>query len=417
VKVLHTIDGLAGGGSERWVWDLVRLADPGRAVHRVVPIHFDLGRFVYADRLRALGALAGRTVPAPAGFEDAAAGDGSLVPLPSETPRIPRLSQRVPGRLRPWATRLWHHGIVFPVAAGRLAREFARFRPDVIHAHTFHGLVAGLILGALAGRPLIHTVPSSFRHIRESGYRWVPELYSRHQSRIARFVTSYPSELQGIGVPDSRIIRVRGMADVEGMVPLRARRDEFRGRIRSGLGIDEPATLALSVGRLAPEKGLAYGIQALPTVVAAHPDLHWAILGEGPDRARLERLAEKLGVAGHVHFLGFVREPLPWYAAADLYLRTNVVEGDNLSSFQAMAAGLPVVGFDTGSETELVPKARHGLLTENRNPAALAHALGEVIAAPDRAELGRRGSDYAAAHLAMEGVVRTCEAAYQELAR
>src|SRR5205085_4947878 len=56
VRVLHLIDGLAGGGSERWIWDLVRLRDPRRVEPRVVTIHPDLGRFVYAERLRQAGA-------------------------------------------------------------------------------------------------------------------------------------------------------------------------------------------------------------------------------------------------------------------------------------------------------------------------------------------------------------------------
>lgn len=398
------------------MWDLVRLADPWRAAHRVVPIHFDRGKFVYADRLRALGALRGRGASVPKASAEASRRDAPLVPSRPEAPRVRGPLERMPGPLRPWAIRLWHHGVVFPAAAGRLIREFARFRPDVIHAHTFNGLVAGLMTRTLGRRPLVYTVPSSFRHIRENGYAWIPELYARHQSRIDRFVTSYPSELRRIGVPDERIVIVRGMADVEGMVPLRARRDELRRRARAELRIDAGAVLAISVGRLAPEKGLTYGIRALPEVLAAHRDFHWAILGEGPERADLERLAIELGVAAHVHFVGFVREPLPWYAGADLYLRTNVVEGDNLSSFQAMAAGLPVVGFDTQSETELVPEARHGVLTENRNPTALARALGELIASPDRVVLGRRGADYAAAHLTTERVVRACEAAYHDLA-
>ena len=186
--------------------------------------------------------------------------------------------------------------------------------------------------------------------------------------------------------------------------------------MRSELGLDVGAFLALSVGRLAPEKGLAYGIQALPAVLQARPDFHWAVLGDGADRAELEELCRDLGVGAHVHFVGFVGDPLPWYAAADLYLRTNVLEGDNLSSFQAMAAGLPVVGFDTASETDLVPVARHGILAENRNPAALADAVRGLLAAPDREDLGRRGATFAAANLATERVVRSCESLYRELA-
>src|SRR5436190_18247082 len=59
VRVLHIIDGLGGGGSERWVYDIARLSDGARTCHRVVTVHPDLGRFVYAERLGELGAYRG----------------------------------------------------------------------------------------------------------------------------------------------------------------------------------------------------------------------------------------------------------------------------------------------------------------------------------------------------------------------
>jgi glycosyltransferase involved in cell wall biosynthesis len=417
VRVLHTIDGLAGGGSERWVWDLVRLAEPGSIAPRVVPIHFDRGTFVYADRLRALDALgSGRGRASDRDLPVASGPNPPLLPRSEARPRRGMLD-RVPRPLRSWAIRGWHGAVVFPVAAARLLAEFLRFRPDVLHAHTFHALVAGLVLRTVSRRPLVYTVPSSFAHIRQSGYAWAPGMYARHQRRIDRFVTSYPGDLRRIGVPDSRILFVPGMADVAGMAAILSRREEHRGRIRSELGIAADARLAISVGRLAPEKGLACGMQALPRVLGAQPDFHWGILGHGPDHAALGQLARGLGIERHVHLVGFVSDPLPWYAAADLYLRTNVVEGDNLSSFQAMAAALPVVGFDTGSETELVLEAGHGVLVENRNPQALAAAICELLAAPDRQERGLRGAAYAEAHLSTERIVRSVEEVYRELGR
>ena len=128
------------------------------------------------------------------------------------------------------------------------------------------------------------------------------------------------------------------------------------------------------------------------------------------------RLAGELGVASRIHFQGFVAEPLPWYAAADLYLRTNVVEADNLSSVQAMAAGLPVVGFNTGSEAELVNVAEHGLLATNRDPSALADAIRDLIGTGQRARMGEQGAAYARDHLSLDAVIRSCEQLYVDVA-
>src|SRR5690348_7175978 len=113
VKVLHTIDGLGGGGSERWVWDLVRLADAERVRHRVFPIHPDLGRFVYADRLRAAGAL-GRARRGSAASTTRRVAGGS----PGRS-RLMRLAAFGNPASRQFLRTVWHAAIVFPSAAVR----------------------------------------------------------------------------------------------------------------------------------------------------------------------------------------------------------------------------------------------------------------------------------------------------------
>ena len=406
---MHVIDGLGGGGSERWVWDIVRLSDKDRTVYRVVPIHFDRGRFVYADRLRAAGALPSRhvrsrrahTLRGGSKSPDTRAGSRTLI-------------DRVPG-LNRVGIALWHNACVFPAAAARLLASCAAFRPDVLHAHTFYGLVAGLKASRLLRRPLVYSVPSSFQHIAEADYGWILDIYRTQNHRIDRFLTNYPSELLGLGIPSTKITVIRAAADVGRIDSLRSARTDYRQTLRARLGISANGPLALTVGRLDPEKGLRFGLEALPGILETCPDFHWAIIGAGHGRTALEEAAVQLGVADRVHFLGFVDDPLPWYFAADIYLRTHVLEGDNLSSVQAMAASLPVAGFDTGSEGELIREVGHGLLAQNRDSGALARVVLTVIRSADRARMGERGALFASANLDTRRVVDQCQAMYEHL--
>jgi len=233
IRVLHAIDGLGGGGSERWIWELVRLSDPTRVVHRVVPIHFDLGRFVYAERLRAAGAMRStRRAPSRLG------GDHLGPSQPADGRLLPRSPLRdCPAAIRRGLVRLWHYGAVFPAAAVRSVDESIRFRPDVIHGHTFHGFVAGLSLSALFRRPLVHSVPSFFKHVIDSGYGWLPGAYARYHRRVDRFLTNYPSELVSIGVAPEKIVVFRGMADVAAIA--RLDRAVHRLAVRRQLGISD----------------------------------------------------------------------------------------------------------------------------------------------------------------------------------
>mgnify|MGYP001267520856 CR=1 FL=1 len=125
---------------------------------------------------------------------------------------------------------------------------------------------------------------------------------------------------------------------------------------------------------LEPQKGFDWLVEAFTNLTQKHPDWDLAILGEGAQRSVLERPAKELGLEQTEHMIGFHADPLPFYAAANLYLRTTIFEAESLCSYQAKAMGLPVVGFDTGSETELLSKVGHGILVSNKDAAVLARS-------------------------------------------
>src|SRR6266581_7475026 len=151
MRILHIIDGLGGGGSERWIWDIVRLADPQLARHRIVTLHPDTGGFVYADRLRDSGAYRGR--------RHSVAVSGASGGTPLDAYAVRRAVSAVAGRrVRAFLRSV----IVFRFAPGRLMFEALGFRPDIIHGHTFHGFTYGLFLKLAVGVPFVYTVPALF---------------------------------------------------------------------------------------------------------------------------------------------------------------------------------------------------------------------------------------------------------------
>src|SRR6185437_10153591 len=146
------------------------------------------------------------------------------------------------------------------------------------------------------------------------------------------------------------------------------------------------------------------------------PNVHSIVLGEGEQRRELEQRIAELGVAPHAHLIGFDPHPLPYYAAADVYLRTTTMEGENISSRQAIAMGLPTAGFDTCSETDLISKLGHGILVPNADAAALARATCEILSTPDHgAALGARGIDYCKTHMGIQKHVDDLMSLYDQL--
>jgi phosphatidyl-myo-inositol dimannoside synthase len=159
-------------------------------------------------------------------------------------------------------------------------------------------------------------------------------------------------------------------------------------------------TILLSVCRLVPRKGVDTAIRALPRLVARFPTLEYRVVGEGPDRPRLVRLAETAGVAGHVRFPGrlddaaLARE----YATCALFVQPSrrtadgELEGLGLVYFEAAAWGRPVVAGVSGGEPDAVLDGVTGVLVDGASVDAVAHAIEDLLADPTRlGELGQAG--------------------------
>jgi len=419
LRVLHIIDTLGGGGSERLVWDIVRLSDPARVQHRVVTIFPDgyLVPFVYAEALRELGAY--RKKNFSRGGATAQRENSNVAPLRRRGRNLPRAVKSPLVGLWNFAFSIWRelkHAAVHLRSMVSVPAEYLRFKPDVVHTHGFYSFKFGLLFP----RPTVHIVPALFSQMEAQGTGFLVNRYRRFHRHVDRFAldAGYRNELLSIGVPAEKLLLIDGTLDLDAIAAVRSERDRHRREVRRKLQIPEDAIIALSVGRFDPSKGHAYALEALPLMLEQLPNLHWLVLGEGDQRRELEQRIAELGVAEHAHLIGFDSQPLPYYAAADIYLRTTTMEGENISSRQAIAMGLPATGFDTCPETDLIAKLGHGILVPNFNAAALAAATCQILSAPDRgAAIGARGVDYCKANMGIQKHVDDLLSLYTQLQR
>lgn len=404
VRVLHILDSLGGGGCERAVWDLLRLADPARVRSRVVTVCSENAGFVMAPAFSRTGLYSGRVQRLTGG------------------PWHTRLLDAMPlrGKHLLWSRLGPYEGSErMANACGRLALEYLRFRPDIIHGHVWYGLRAGAWLKAWTGTPLVYSVWNAIAQLHDEGAGWVVDDYRRlHDAADAVFVepTCRPA-LLGLGFADERIRTFIGGIDFETRVdPALARAARSRLEVRQRLGIPAGSAVALSVGRLTPAKGHRYALEALPDMLRQTPSLHWILLGEGEEAASLRERAAALRLSDRVHMVGYVDDPCPYYAAADVFLRTFLLEGENRATYDAMAFGLPIVGFDTGHPTDRLPSVRNGLLVPQGDTTALATAAAALLNAPDRGRAaGRRGQLDARQHLDVRGAVNLFASTYEAL--
>jgi glycosyltransferase involved in cell wall biosynthesis len=164
------------------------------------------------------------------------------------------------------------------------------------------------------------------------------------------------------------------------LIPLGIVRPVFRNVPRAELGFSEDDRLLVTVGRLVARKGVDRLIRVLGRL--KDPRAKLVVIGSGPLQEEWTELARAEGLADRVRFTGFVSEDvkLSLLAMADVYASTSQHEGFGLVFLEAMAAGLPVVCYDHGGQTDFLEDGTTGrLLQLNAEDAAVA-ALDELVA-------------------------------------
>jgi glycosyltransferase involved in cell wall biosynthesis len=156
--------------------------------------------------------------------------------------------------------------------------------------------------------------------------------------------------------------------------------DEVR-RLKERLGVEAGERVVLTVGRLSREKAQADLLRAFARLAREKAEVRarLVLVGEGPERVVLERLAAELRIDGRVVFAGQTSDVAPFYAAADLFALPSHSEGSPYALLEAMAAGVPVVATRVGGVPEIVSDGESALVVAPRDEQALAGALARLL--------------------------------------
>ena len=189
-------------------------------------------------------------------------------------------------------------------------------------------------------------------------------------------------------------------------------------RLREQLGLADGWPVVGIVAMLRPEKAHDVFLQAAARVLTQVPTARFLIVGDGPERPRLEALAKALGIADHVNFLGArgdVPDCLSLFDVAVLSSRP-VVETLSVSVLEYMAAGKPVVATRVGSLPDLVEEGRSGFLVEPGDATAIAERILQLLRDPALAErMGKAGQERVRRHYTVEQMVQQYEALFERL--
>jgi glycosyltransferase involved in cell wall biosynthesis len=296
-----------------------------------------------------------------------------------------------------------------PAAWARLWREL-RDGVDVLHAHKFGSNVWGSLLGRAARVPVViaheHTWSFEGAPMRKLvDGRLIAPLVDAFVA-VSRDDARRMTELEGI---DPELIRV-----VPNGIP--AQPAPMGHDVRAELAIDPDAPLLGSVSVLRRQKAIDVLLRAAAQLREHEPRLHVLVVGDGPERARLEALAAELGLGASVTFAGRRDDVADVFAALDVLVAPSDFEGSPLALIEAMAAGKAIVATRVGGVPDLIEDGVHGLLVPPRRPDAVADAVRRLLDDPStRERLGRQAAERQRSELTIEATVSRLEQLYETL--
>ena len=294
-------------------------------------------------------------------------------------------------------------------ALWRLYRLLRREHPVILHTWMFHANIPGRVLGHLAGVPIV--ISSERTMGQESRFRYALNRLTHPladrvvcvSQRVADFAAGV------IGIPPQKLVVVPNG------IPVEEFQMDNKAETRAALGISVTSLVIGTVGRLHPVKGTRHLIEAFAQCRTSC-QLVLLVIGDGPQRAQLESLAQRLGIADRVYFLGNRTDVPRLLQAMDVFVLPSEWEGMPNAALEAMATGLPVVATAVGGTPEVVVDGVTGLLVPPRNSEALAQAIAQLLADPElRRRMGQAGRERVEQLFSVEQMVRKTEALYEEL--
>ncbi|HYH60480.1 MAG TPA: glycosyltransferase [Solirubrobacterales bacterium] len=306
-------------------------------------------------------------------------------------------------------------------ALRRLAGIIRSFRPDVIHTHTAKAGFIGRQAASLAGisRPVLvhtfhgHVLEGYFGRIKSGLYRRLERRLASGTDALIGVSTATVDDLVRLGVAPREKFRVVPLGlDLERFDSIEA---AARPRARARLGYREGDVVCTFVGRLAPVKRVGLLIAALGRARACDERLQLLVVGDGAERASLERQARAAGLAQAVRFVGYRDDLETIWAGSDLAVLSSDNEGTPVALIEAAAAGLPAVATDVGGVAEAV-SPESSLLVPPGDERGLANAMVELGGDPERrAAMGAIARARAIERFSVDRLIADISGLYQGL--
>jgi L-malate glycosyltransferase len=297
----------------------------------------------------------------------------------------------------------------------RLARLWRDEKVGLVHAHQYTPFFYALAARHWHGRPPVL--------LTEHG-RWFPDYRRPKRVLFNRLMLRRTDRVVGVGEAVRRaLVQNEGFPNhrvgviYNGVDPAAFNGQAIdRAAIRESIGVRCEDLVIIQVARLDHLKDHATAIRAVHRAAQQNPDIRLVLVGEGPEREKIQAEVDRLDLAERVRLVGTRHDVAELLRASDIFLLTSISEGIPVTILEAMAAGLPVVATRVGGVPEIVEDGQSGLLTAAGDDAALAGAIARLAAdAGLRQRMGDFGRRRTQEQFSQERMHAAYQAAYEEM--
>lgn len=262
-------------------------------------------------------------------------------------------------------------------------------RVELVHAHLPNAHVLGGMAARLAGVPVMTTIHGRQVILPDLELH---RLVGSHLSVVCR--QSYYHAL-GLGAERDRLSLDPNGVDTDAFTPGERPADGLRAQ----LGLAADALLVGYLGRLSPEKAPEVFVRAAAQLLHRLPDVHFAIIGDGPMKGLISQRIEQQGLSHRIHLVGSVEDVLPVHRSLDLLVSSSDSEAMPLGLMEAMSCGVPVIATRVGGVPEIVEHGGTGWLVAARDYEDMAGRLHQMLTQPElRQRLGLQARERMVSH-------------------
>lgn len=285
---------------------------------------------------------------------------------------------------------------------------------EIVHTHLFKADFYGGLAARFAGcSRIVCTKHNEDQYLRTPFFAFLARMIAGFNVTVVVISDACGRFMVDVaGIPAQKLRRIYYGIDIAHGVGDDGCLDQVLGE----LSIADSAPILASVGRLSPQKGQRYLLQAMPILVQRFPSIQLLLVGEGPAREELLRLTQALDLERHVIFTGLRTDVMRLLQAVDVFVLPSLWEGFGLVLLEAMVARRPIVASSVGAIPEIVLDGKTGLLVPPRQPDHLAEAILDLLHNPARAErMGQAGRKRVEAEFSLDRMVAQWDALYEGL--